>query len=156
LSSNHVSDGSSQTAIAAVYIHAFGWAIGLYSLPYLFGAELWPNRIRSFGGALSQCFHWLFYFAITKATPSIISSMGTFGAFFFFAMWCLIAWVYTFIMIPETSGRTLESMDRLFEYRWYEVRRNAYNDDDSMTQKILEKDSEKGIEVTVETVADEK
>lgn len=49
-----VGEGPSQMAIGVIYIHALGWAIGLYTLPYLFGAELWPNRIRSFGGALSQ------------------------------------------------------------------------------------------------------
>ncbi|KAL5042327.1 general substrate transporter [Aspergillus fruticulosus] len=65
-SPSSVSGGASDAAIAAIFIHALGWAIGLYSLPYLFGAELWPTRIRSFGGALSQCFHWLFYFAITE------------------------------------------------------------------------------------------
>ncbi|KAI0387226.1 general substrate transporter [Hypomontagnella monticulosa] len=121
-----VSKDADAAAIAAIYIHALGWAVGLYSLPYLFGAELWPNRIRSFGGALSQCFHWLFLFAITKATPALLSSMNKWGAFIFFATWCLIALVYCFIMVPETSGRTLESMDRLFEHRWYEMRKYAY------------------------------
>lgn len=121
-----VGAGASDAAIGAIYIHAFGWAVGLYSLPYLFGAELWPNRIRSFGGALSQCFHWLFLFAITKATPSILTSMDKWGAFIFFATWCVIALVYVFIMVPETSGRTLESMDKLFEHRWYEMRKHAY------------------------------
>ena len=101
-------------------------SLGLYTLPYLFGAELWPNRIRSFGGALSQCFHWLFLFAITKATPSILTSMNRWGAFLFFATWCLLALAYAFIMVPETSGRTLESMDRLFEHPWYEMRIYAY------------------------------
>ena len=121
-----VGSGASDAAIAAIYVHAFGWAVGLYSLPYLFGAELWPNRIRSFGGALSQCFHWLFLFAITKATPSILSSMDRWGAFIFFAAWCFVALIYVFLMVPETSGRTLESMDKLFEHRWYEMRKYAY------------------------------
>ncbi len=31
--------------------------LGLFILPYVFGGELFPNRLRSFGGALSQCFH---------------------------------------------------------------------------------------------------
>lgn len=52
-----VPTGATDAAIGFIYIHAFGWAVGLYTLPYLFGAELWPNRIRSFGGAISQCFH---------------------------------------------------------------------------------------------------
>ena len=32
--------GASYAAIAFIYIHALGWAIGLYTLPYLFGVEL--------------------------------------------------------------------------------------------------------------------
>jgi hypothetical protein len=120
-----VAPGASKFAIGAIYIHAFGWAIGLYALPYLFGAELWPNRIRSFGGALSQGFHWIFYFAITKATPSMLSSMDQWGAFLFFAGWCLIALVYCFIMVPETAGRSLENIDALFEHPWYLIRKYA-------------------------------
>jgi sugar porter (SP) family MFS transporter len=118
-----VSKGASDAAIAAIYIHALGWAIGLYTLPYLFGAELWPNRIRSFGGALSQCFHWLFYFAITKATPSILSSMHVWGAFLFFLAWCLVAWLYTFFFVPETAGLSLEQMDRIFARPITQMRR---------------------------------
>lgn len=120
-----VSKGASDAAIAIVYIHAFGWVIGLYTLPYLFGAELWPNRIRSFGGALSQCFHWLFYFAILKATPSMLSSMHTWGTFLFFAVWCLIAIVYAFFCVPETAGLSLEQMDYVFQRPIYKMRHTA-------------------------------
>ncbi|RDW74442.1 uncharacterized protein DSM5745_07104 [Aspergillus mulundensis] len=114
-SPNSVSEGASDAAIAAIFIHALGWAIGLYSLPYLFGAELWPNRIRSFGGALSQCFHWLFYFAITKATPSLLEGTDQWGAFVLFAAFCAVAFVYAFFFVPETSGLSLEEIDAVFE-----------------------------------------
>ncbi|KAF4996488.1 hypothetical protein FDECE_12404 [Fusarium decemcellulare] len=117
-----VPKGASDAAIGIIYIHAFGWAVGLYTLPYLFGAELWPNRIRSFGGALSQCFHWLFYFAITKATPSIISSMDVWGAFLFFVAWCIIAFVYTLFFVPETSNLSLDEMDAIFDRPMYKMR----------------------------------
>ncbi|KAJ5088024.1 general substrate transporter [Penicillium angulare] len=110
-----MSKGSTDAALAFVYIHAFGWAIGLYSLPYLFGAELWPNKIRSFGGALSQCFHWMFYFAITKATPSMLSSLHQWGAFVLFIGFCVVALLYTYFMVPETAGMSLEEINRIFE-----------------------------------------
>lgn len=61
---------ASDDAIGAIFTQALGWAIGLSTLPYVFDAELWQNRIRSFGGALSQRFHWPFFFAITKAPPN--------------------------------------------------------------------------------------
>lgn len=133
--------GASDAAIAVIYIHALGWAVGLYTLPYLFGAELWPNRIRSFGGALSQCFHWLFYFAITKATPSILQSMDTWGAFLFFVVWCIIAFLYTLFFVPETSGLSLEEMDAIFEKPMYRMRKSARGElDDGMGHDLgLEK-----------------
>ncbi|KAF2011988.1 putative transporter [Aaosphaeria arxii CBS 175.79] len=120
-----VTTGASDMAIGVIYIHAFGWAVGLYTLPYLFGAELWPNRIRSFGGALSQGFHWLFYFGITKATPALLNAMNQWGAFVFFVAWCVVALIYSYIMVPETAGRALENMDALFEGPWWAMRKAA-------------------------------
>ncbi|KAL4811840.1 general substrate transporter [Aspergillus spinulosporus] len=124
-SPDSVDKGASDAAIAAIFIHALGWAIGLYSLPYLFGAELWPTRIRSFGGALSQCFHWLFYFAITKATPSLLASTDQWGAFVLFAAFCVVAFVYAFFFVPETSGLSLEEIDAIFERPIYRLARPA-------------------------------
>ncbi|KAI8306859.1 hypothetical protein K4K61_004114 [Colletotrichum sp. SAR11_59] len=120
-----VPKGASDAAIGIIYIHALGWAVGLYTLPYLFVAELWLNRIRSFGGALSQGFHWLFYFAITKATPSILSSMDIWGAFLFFVGWCILAFIYTLFFIPETSGLSLDEMDAIFQRPMHRMRQAA-------------------------------
>lgn len=125
--------GASDAAIAIIYIHALGWAVGLYTLPYLFGAELWPNRIRSFGGALSQSFHWLFYFAITKATPSLLKSMDTWGAFLFFVGWCILAFFYTLFFVPETSGLSLEEMEAIFQRPMYRMRKTG-------TKSLLEEE----------------
>ncbi|KAJ5460533.1 general substrate transporter [Penicillium daleae] len=109
----HVSKNSTDAALTFIYIHAFGWAIGLYSLPYLFGAELWPNKIRSFGGALSQCFHWLFYFAIPKVAPSMLANIHQWGAFILFIVFCMVALLYTYFMVPETAGMSLEEISRI-------------------------------------------
>jgi len=98
---------------------------GLLVLPYLFGAELWPNNIRSFGAALSQMFHWLFYFAVNKGVPSMLSSMDNWGTFLFFAGWCFIALVYVFVCVPETSGLSLEAIDHLFEGPFWQMTRRA-------------------------------
>jgi hypothetical protein len=81
----------------------------------VFGAELWPTQIRSFGAALSQCFHWLFYFGISKGTPSLLASTDNWGAFIFYAAWCLVSIVYVYFVVPETAGQGLEKTDQLFE-----------------------------------------
>ncbi|OQE12471.1 hypothetical protein PENVUL_c001G10255 [Penicillium vulpinum] len=110
-----VSTSASKVAIAAIFIHGFGYAVGLLILPYVFGAEIWPTHLRSFGSAMSQCFHWLFFFAINKSTPSLLAKTDNWGAFLFFAAWCLIAIIYAYFVILETAGERLEHFDEIFE-----------------------------------------
>jgi len=49
--------------------------------------------------------------------------MTTAGTMYFFAAITLVglAWVYFFL--PETSGRSLESVDAVFELPWYKIGR---------------------------------
>lgn len=110
---------ASQFAIAAIFVHGFGYAVGLLILPYVFGAELWPNHLRSFGSSITQTFHWLFFFGINKATPVILSEMHNWGAFIFFAGWCFVSFGYVYVMVPETAGQGLERLDELFEGSWF-------------------------------------
>lgn len=95
---------------------------GLFVLPYIFGGELWPNHLRSFGGVVSQTFHWLFIYAVKYSIPSLLKSTDNWGAFIFFAGWCFIALIYVFFMVPEVSGLSVEEIDQLFKGPWL----NAY------------------------------
>ncbi|KAL3457656.1 general substrate transporter [Aspergillus heterothallicus] len=108
-----------KAALAAIFIHGFGYAIGLLILPYIFVSELWPNQLRSFGAALTQFFHWWFFFGVNKGVPSLLSSTDNWGAFLFFAGWCFLALVYAFCVVPETAGVPLEKLDELFEGPWW-------------------------------------
>lgn len=38
----------------------------------------------------------------------------SYGTYFFFAAFALIAFVFTWFVIPETKGKTLEEMDAVF------------------------------------------
>ncbi|KAH8696218.1 general substrate transporter [Talaromyces proteolyticus] len=114
-----VSNRASQAAIAAVFIHAFGYAVGLFILPYVFGGELWPNRLRTLGGALGQTFHWLFIYAMSYSLPELLASTNNWGAFLFFAGFCFLALVYVFFMVPDTTGISVEQIDEIFNRSWF-------------------------------------
>lgn len=92
-------------------------------LPYVFGGELWPNRIRSFGAAVSQAFHWLFHYAMTAAAPSILENMDNWGAFVFYAGWCAAALVYVYLAVPEIATLSLEEMNEVFKGSWFKAYR---------------------------------
>lgn len=87
-------------------------------MPYVFGGELWPNRIRSFGAALAQTFHWLFHYAMTYALPSLLSRTDNWGAFVFFAAWCAAGLIYVYLLVPEIAGLTVEEIDQMFRGSW--------------------------------------
>ncbi|KAJ5569879.1 uncharacterized protein N7459_009309 [Penicillium hispanicum] len=113
-----VSHAASEAALAALFVHALGYSVGLLTLPYVFGGELWPNRIRSFGAALSQTFHWIFHYAMTFAFASLLERTHDWGAFVFFAAWCAGALVYVYLLVPEIAGASVEEIDRIFKGPW--------------------------------------
>lgn len=95
---------------------------GLLTLPFVISGELWPNRIRSFGNALAQFVHRLFIYVIAFALPSLLEETHNWGAFIFFAGWCGIALLYTYLIVPEIAGLSVEEMDVVFTGPWLAAR----------------------------------
>jgi hypothetical protein len=59
--------------------------------------------------------------------------------------------LYVFFALPETAGRSLESLDALFERPWYTVRRVAYPNEEDL--KPQHRDEDKLQEDRIEDVA---
>ncbi|KAM0348469.1 hypothetical protein ACHAO7_010539 [Fusarium culmorum] len=134
---------ANRAAIAAIYIHAIGWSIGWFSIPYLVSAEVFPIRIRSINVSILMAVHWAFYFACSRAMPSLLAATQRYGAFMFFMSIATCSLIYVYFAMPETSGRSLESMDKLFERPWYTVHKIAYPTADDLkpaAREILELD----------------
>lgn len=53
-------------------------------------------------------------FIIGLITPPLVENTG-YGAYVFFAVFCLLSLIWTFFFVPETKGRTLEQMDHVFK-----------------------------------------
>lgn len=164
MSSAEIAASSSATAaskasIVAIYLHAIAWSIGWFSIPYLVSAEVFPIRIRSLNVSILMAFHWAFYFGCSRAMPSLLAATHRYGAFAFFASICVCSLIYVFFALPETAGRSLESMDRLFERPWYTVRQVAYPTPADLAdgglgdveRKIADDDLEKPTEVHIES-----
>ena len=76
-------------------------------------SEIFPSSLRAKGVALSTCSNWLNNFIIGLITPPLVQNTG-FGAYTFFAVFCLLSLLWTYYFVPETRGRTLEAMDHVF------------------------------------------
>lgn len=149
---------ASKASIVAIFIHAVAWSIGWFSIPYLVSAEVFPIRIRSLNVSILMAFHWAFYFGCSRAMPSLLAATKRYGAFVFFASMCCLSLGYVFLALPETAGRSLESMDRIFERPWYTVHKVAYPTGEDLTDgsgrdvenKVRDSMDEKNGEVKIE------
>ncbi|KAE8420099.1 hypothetical protein BDV36DRAFT_281668 [Aspergillus pseudocaelatus] len=129
---------ASTAAIVAIFLHAVAWSIGWFSIPYLVGSEVFPIRIRSLNMSISMAFHWAFYFGCSRAMPSLLAATHKWGAFVFFSCICLISLIYVFFAMPDTTGRSLEELDSLFQRPWYTVYQVTYPSRDEIRVERLE------------------
>lgn len=126
-----------------IYLYAFGWCIGFSVAPYVVTAEVFPTQIRSVGMALCFCFKWLFTYGITTAVPHMMRVMG-YGTFLFFGCSTWLGMVWFFFVLPELKGRSLESMDDLFERPLFTMWKHAYPDEDEKVfHRVLDETDEK-------------
>lgn len=70
-------------------------------------------------------FHFVNQYGNSKAVPLMFLGMTTGGTMMFFSCVTAIglAWVYFFL--PETTGKSLESMDAIFELPWHLIGRKG-------------------------------
>jgi hypothetical protein len=70
-------------------------------------------------------FHFVNQYGNSKAVPLMFLSLTTGGTMMFFSVVTLLGlgWVYFFL--PETSGRSLEALDEMFNLPWYLIGRKG-------------------------------
>jgi MFS family permease len=98
-------------AMAFLFIIIFG--LSFSPLGWTLPAEVFPTSCRSKGVALSVATCWLSNFIIGVAVPPMIESLR-FGTYVFFACFCFASGIFSYFLIPETKGKTLEEMDAAF------------------------------------------
>lgn len=119
---------ASRGAIAMIYLSGFGWALGWNSMQYLLTAELFPLRIRALCTSLAMTFHFANQYGNSRAVPNMLLSvsdggLSPQGTFWFFAAVTVLGGLWVWFFMPETAGRGLESMDRLFALEWWRIGR---------------------------------
>ena len=77
-------------------------------------SEIFPNTIRSAAVAIAVAAQWISNFAVSSTfVPMYSWSPGfTYGLYCFF---CVVAAVFVWKIVPETKGKTLEDMTRLWK-----------------------------------------
>lgn len=111
-----------------IYLSGFGWALGWNSMQHLLTAELFPLRVRAFYTSLAMAFHFANQYWDAKTVPNMLSpvadsGISAQGTFWLSAAVTVLGGMWLWFAVSETAGRSLESMDRLFDLPWYKIER---------------------------------
>lgn len=123
------------TSVGLLLFYMLGFGASWTSIPWAVPAEVFPSSLRAKGVSISTCsstfyrpesydliqptnnfnsIDWINNFIIGLITPPLVQNTG-YGAYIFFAVFCLLSFVYVWFFVPETRGCTLEKMDEVFK-----------------------------------------
>ena len=106
-------------------------SIMVYSASFMFSwgpicwvliAEIFPNTIRGAAVAIAVAFQWIFNFIVSSTFVPMFNMHLTegddFGHWFTYGLYgviCLLAALFVWRLVPETKGKTLEDMTKLWK-----------------------------------------
>ncbi|KAJ8683565.1 hypothetical protein QAD02_019357 [Eretmocerus hayati] len=98
--------------LASFVIYVIGFSLGFGPIPWLMMGEILPAKIRGSAASVVTSFNWTCTFIVTKTFNDIIYLLGQDGTFWLFGCICALGLVFTIAFVPETSGRSLEEIER--------------------------------------------
>ncbi|HED03148.1 MAG TPA: sugar porter family MFS transporter [Candidatus Fraserbacteria bacterium] len=96
-------------ASLAVYIASF--AIGLGPVFWLLISEVYPLKVRGLGMGLATLVNWGSNLVVALTFLDLIQSLGRAGTFWLYAVMGVAAWLFSYLYVPETKGKTLEEIE---------------------------------------------
>ena len=94
-----------------VYSACFMFSWGPICWVYI--SELFPNTIRSQATAIAVAFQWIFNFVVSSTFVPLYN-YSHFLAYAIYGCICIIAAIFVWRLVPETKGKTLEDMTKLW------------------------------------------
>jgi SP family galactose:H+ symporter-like MFS transporter len=97
--------------LADVLVYLAFFCIGLGPVFWLLISEIYPTTVRAQAMSLATMANWASNFVVAATFLTFVEHLGMRGCFLVFAGLCLAAFVFSFRMVPETRGRTLEQIE---------------------------------------------
>jgi len=106
-------------AVLAMTVTFLAFQQGAISpVTWLMLSEIFPMRMRGFGMGVAAVVLWLTNFVIGLVFPSLVDGIGISNTFFLFVLAGLFSLAFVKLYVPETKGRTLETLEAELKARY--------------------------------------
>jgi sugar porter (SP) family MFS transporter len=92
-------------------------AIGTYGMSlapitWVVISEIFPNRIRGSAMSVAVASLWIACFILTFTFPILNAGLGAANTFWIYSLICIGGFIFIYIKLPETKGKTLEQIEK--------------------------------------------
>jgi SP family xylose:H+ symportor-like MFS transporter len=96
--------------VAFVFLFIASHALGQGAVIWVFIAEIFPNKVRTRGQSIGCGTHWVFAALVTLLMPYLLGRFSAQTIFGFFTAMMMLQLLWVLLVMPETKGRSLESL----------------------------------------------
>jgi SP family xylose:H+ symportor-like MFS transporter len=115
-------DNLEMITAASLLIYSASFMFSWGPITWVLIAEIFPNTIRGAAVAIAVAFQWISNFIVSSSFVPMFNMHLTegddFGHWFTYGLYgliCLLAALFVWRLVPETKGKTLEDMSKLWK-----------------------------------------
>ncbi|XP_031622593.1 facilitated trehalose transporter Tret1-like [Contarinia nasturtii] len=100
--------------LTSLMIYMIGFSVGFGCIPFLLLGELFPAEQRSVLSSIAGSFNLGVMFIVIKTYHYLEAVITTAGTFYMYSVFCALALIFVIFVVPETKGRDLDDIAKLF------------------------------------------
>ena len=102
------------TLLILILVYIFSCAISICVVIWVLLSEMYPAKVRGLAMSAAGFSLWIGTFLIGQLTPWLITTLSPAGVFWLFGVMCLPYLYITWKLVPETTGKSLEDIERIW------------------------------------------
>jgi len=107
-------EGLGWLPLLSMIIYIITYNLGCASLPWTYMGELGPSHVKGAASALVTSTSWLLAFVVTYTFADLKMLIGDYSVFWIFGCVSACGSLFTVFVLPETRGKSLSEIQRLF------------------------------------------
>ena len=104
-------------AVGSLMLLVGSWMIGPGTATFLLISEIYPLKIRGTAMSIATVALWAGYLLSTLTFLTLIQTLGRAGTFWLYGLLGIGAWIFAYLFVPETKGKSLEEIQATWAHR---------------------------------------
>lgn len=96
-------------------LYIFCCAVSICAVVWVLLSEMYPTKVRGLAMSIAGFALWIGTYLIGQLTPWMLQNLTPAGTFFLFAIMCVPYILIIWKLVPETTGKTLEEIEKYWK-----------------------------------------